>query len=96
MPPFAKTSVFDAPVEMNPVSKAAPFALCTAWSLFVQVMLSPALIVTGVGLYAKFTMFTLLVAAPGDASAMLAPNMRSPSAAIESRVARAASRIRYE
>ena len=81
---------------MNPVSNAAPFALWTAWSLFVQVMLSPALIVTGVGLYAKFTMFTPLTAAPGDASAMLAPSTRRANDASESRMARAASRIRYE
>ena len=81
---------------MKPVSNAVPFALWTAWSLFVQVMLSPALIVIGVGLYAKFTMFTPFVAAPEDASAMLAPSTRSANAARESRVARAASRIRYE
>ena len=72
------------------------FALCAAWSEFVQVMPSPTLIVIGVGLYAKFWMFTLFVAAIGDATAIDGPIMSSANAASASLVARAASRIRYE
>ena len=72
------------------------FALCAAWSRFVQVMLSPALIVTGFGAYAKFWMFTPFVAGTGDPRAMLDPKKRSANAATNSRMARGISRIRYE
>ena len=58
--------------------------------------LSPTVIVTGFGAYAKFTMLTPFVAATGAPSAIVEPRRRSVSEAIESRTARAISRIRYE
>jgi len=59
-------------------------------------MLSPTLIVIGVGLYAKFWIVTAFVTATGDASATVDPKRRSAIAPVMSRMARAASRIRYE
>ena len=90
VPATVNVTVRDSPDWMNPVSNAPLFALAlwTAASLFVQVMLSPTLIVRVCGTNWKFAMVTVAVAPFGIALAFAAPRRNSAMAAIARRTAR--------